>query len=166
MCPRQSGFSDFGFPSIIDSMQTVPPPLPCQESPDCGRTHLEEKLPCPSPTWSCRWVMRFSMKSGRPSAVPDRFTEVVSNTSDFLVFASFKYACALAIVGSAYPCIVSSLPAALFSSQGPALFCHPSRTFSHEFREPFHVHSVRWGEYSYDDEDRDTIDSRVGERNG
>jgi hypothetical protein len=25
---------------------------------------------------------------------------------------------------------------------------------------------VRWGEYSYDDEDRDTIDSRVGERNG
>ena len=28
-----------------DAMETVPLPLPCQESPDRGRTHLEEQLP-------------------------------------------------------------------------------------------------------------------------
>jgi len=29
-----------------DPMQAVPLPLPCQESPDGGRTHLEEQPPC------------------------------------------------------------------------------------------------------------------------
>ncbi len=37
--------------------------------------------------------------------------------------------------------IVSSIPAAPFMSQGPALFCHPSDTFFHEFTEPFQVHN-------------------------
>jgi len=58
-----------------------------------------------------------------------------SNTSDFLVFLvfpAFRYACALIIV--------SSIPAALFSSKGSAVFCHPSRPFSHEFTEPIHLH--------------------------
>src|SRR5450830_271109 len=30
---------------MTGSVQTVRPPLPCQESPDCGRTHLGEKSP-------------------------------------------------------------------------------------------------------------------------
>jgi hypothetical protein len=31
-------------------------------------------------------------------------------------------------------------PAAPFSSEGPALFCHPSLPFSHEFAETSHLH--------------------------
>ena len=33
-------------PGMGDSMQTVHLPLPCQQSPDGGRTHLQEKPPC------------------------------------------------------------------------------------------------------------------------
>ena len=55
-----------------------------------------------------------------------------SNTSDFLVFPAFRYACTWTIV--------SSIPAALFSSKGPALFCHPSPRLSHEVTEPVHLH--------------------------
>ena len=39
-------------------------------------------------------------------------------------------------------------------------------TPDHQETWQLRVHFVRWGEYSYDDEDRDTIKRRVGERNG
>ena len=34
-----------------------------------------------------------------------------------------------------------AIPAAPFLSQGPAVFCHCSGTFSHEFTKPFQVHN-------------------------
>jgi hypothetical protein len=46
----------------------------------------------------------------------------------------------LTIVSFLRSCIVSSIPAAPFSSKGPAVFCHPSRPCSHEFAEPVHLH--------------------------
>ena len=49
-----------------------------------------------------------------------------------LVFPAFSYACTLTIV--------SSIPAAPFSSEGPATFCHPSRPCSHESTESVHMH--------------------------
>jgi hypothetical protein len=58
-----------------------------------------------------------------------------------LVFPAFRYACALTIVSFFHSRIVSSTFAAPFSSQGPAVFCHCSGTFSHEFTEPFQVHN-------------------------
>jgi hypothetical protein len=66
--------------------------------------------------------------------------------ADFFVFPAFRYACALTIVSFLRSCIVSSIPAAPFSSKGPAVFCHPSAPFSHESTEPVHLHFVRWRE--------------------
>src|SRR5450830_224305 len=70
-----------------------------------------------------------------------------SSICDFLLFVAFQYACAFTIVSffrsrnRPLDCtnilggIVSSIPAAPFLSQGPAVFCHCSGTFSHEFTE-------------------------------
>src|SRR5664280_562733 len=63
-----------------------------------------------------------------------------SSITDFLVFPAFRYACALTIVSFFRSCIVSSIPAAPFSSQGPAVFCHPLPPFSHEFTGLVRVH--------------------------
>ena len=35
-----------GAPGMTESVQAIRPPLPHEEPSDCGRTHLEEKLPC------------------------------------------------------------------------------------------------------------------------
>src|SRR5450830_446623 len=70
-----------------------------------------------------------------------------SSICDFLLFVAFQYACAFTIVSffrsrnrpldwtNILGGIVSSIPAAPFLSQGPAVFCHCSGTFSHEFTE-------------------------------
>ena len=64
-----------------------------------------------------------------------------SSICDFLLFVAFQYACAFTNVSFFRSRIVSSTPAAPFSSQGPAVFCHRSRTFSREFTGTFQVHS-------------------------
>jgi len=47
-----------------------------------------------------------------------------SSVADFLVFPAFRHACALTMV--------SSIPTAPFSAQGPSVFCHSPHTSSQE----------------------------------
>jgi hypothetical protein len=67
---------------------------------------------------------------GRP-AQTFRGTSATS-TSDFVVFLAFRRACAMTIV--------SSIPAAPFSSKRAAILYHPSGIFSREFTKPLWVH--------------------------
>src|SRR5450830_1892187 len=95
------------------------------------RTQFPRRYLCPA--W-CRtraaYLRQYPVDSQKSSSI-----------CDFLLFVAFQYACAFTIVSFFRSCIVSSTFAASFSSQGPAVFCHPSRTFSHEFTEPFQVHN-------------------------
>jgi hypothetical protein len=153
-----------GAPGMTEPVQTIRPPLSCQESPDGGTTHLQEKPP--------GLVLQMEKPMclfGSPRRAACLLQEPApfqksSSVTDFLVFPAFRYACALTIVS--FPrswnrssdwtnmlgkyalrigptCsggIVNSMPAALFSSEGSAVFCHPSRTFSHELTEQVHLH--------------------------
>jgi hypothetical protein len=121
-------------------LSCVRPPLPCYDPPAPGKTHLQEKPP--------RLIIYMKMPmrlfgSPRRAACLLQYpasSRKSSSITDFLIFPAYRYTCALTIVSFPRSCIVSSVPATPLSSERPAVSCHPSPPFSHEFMEPVHLH--------------------------